>query len=301
MEQLKDESPRMIEIGAKCNNNCVFCCQYEMRKERDKTTQEIKQEIDLAKKDGRKKISFLGGEFTIRQDSLEIIAYAKSLGFGYIHITTNGRMFSYDDYAKAIVKAGLTVANFSIYAPTEDVHDSLTRAKGSFQQAINGLQNFLTHERRVAASITIVKGNYKYLVETITMLQGIGVHLFHINGPIPEGLAKLHFRKTIPKYSHFVPYLTKAVDHCKKYNLFVSITNIPPCQLPNYTDRIDEVYNEPISVMTDQGTVITEDQKRKMMKTKLSCCNECSYDLACEGVFIEYVKHVGEEEFVPVR
>ena len=295
-----DSAPRMIEIGAQCNNNCIFCCQYELRKERDKTTQELKQEIDLARKDGKQKVSFLGGEFTIRDDAVEIISYAKSLQFKYIHITTNGRMFSYEDFAKRIIKAGLTVANFSVYGPNAEVHDGLTRVKGSFDQTMEGLSNYLKYEQRVAASITLVKGNCRHVLDTLKVLESRGVHLFHINGPIPEGLAKMNFSKTIPKYSDLIPHLKEAADYCRRKGLFVRFTNIPLCHFAEYKDYIDEVSNQPVSVMT-AGKVITEDQKRKGMKTKLDACKVCACDSICEGVFREYVEKYGRDEFKPLQ
>jgi MoaA/NifB/PqqE/SkfB family radical SAM enzyme len=297
----KDETPRMIEIGATCNNNCLFCCQYELRKQKDKKTTQIKKEMDLAKRDGKGKISFLGGEFTIRPDAIEIISYAKKLGFEYIHITTNGRMFSYDSFAKKILSAGLTVANFSVYGPNAGVHDSLTRVKGSFNQTVSGLKNYLKYESRVAASITLVKGNYRHLLDTIKMLESMGLGLFHINGPIPEGLAKKNFSKVVPQYRIFIPYLTQAVDYCKKNNMFVRVTNIPLCHFADYKEYLDEVCSQPISVMTDDGKVITEDEKRKMMKVKISKCKNCSHDSICEGVFKEYLKHYGDKEFKTLK
>lgn len=295
----KEESPRMIEIGASCNNNCVFCCQSEMRNHPDKTTAEIISEIDLAKNDQKNKVSFLGGEFTIRPDCFTIIGHAKKLGFEYIHITTNGRMFSYDDFAKSLIGAGLTVANFSVYGPDTSVHDACTRVKGSFDECIKGLKNFMKYERRVAASVTVTKQNHQYVLATVKSLQALGVHLFHINCPIPEGLAKDNFHEVIPSYAEIVPQISEALDYCKRENLFVRITNMPICLMHSYQDYIDEVCNEPISVKNNEGLIITEDEKRKSMKMKLASCSSCKYYKLCEGVFREYVKHFGEDEFRP--
>ena len=56
-------------------------------------------------------------------------------------IATNGRMLSYEDFARTILKAGLNSLVFSIHGHTAKLHDSLTRAPGSFKQLNKGVKN----------------------------------------------------------------------------------------------------------------------------------------------------------------
>jgi len=59
----------VIIVGYNCNNNCRFCIDSEKRELHNKTTQEIKQEMILAKERGTTYLEFIGGEVTIRPDA----------------------------------------------------------------------------------------------------------------------------------------------------------------------------------------------------------------------------------------
>jgi len=81
--------------------------------------------------DGIEGIVFTGGEPTARRDIFELINYARFLGFKVIQIQSNGRMFSYMDLCRFIVKAGATEFSPSVHGYNEKTHDFLTSAKGS--------------------------------------------------------------------------------------------------------------------------------------------------------------------------
>ena len=86
-------------------------------------------------------MEIIGGEPTVRPDIISLIKFAKELNFDVIMIATNGRMLSYEDFARTILKAGLNSLVFSIHGHTAKLHDSLTRAPGSFKQLNKGVKN----------------------------------------------------------------------------------------------------------------------------------------------------------------
>ena len=79
-------------------------------------TAQVKQDLELARKNGAEKIVFTGGEPTIRKDILNLVAYAKKIGFSDILIITNGRMCSYPEFMDKLVANGLTSLCFSLQA-----------------------------------------------------------------------------------------------------------------------------------------------------------------------------------------
>ena len=95
MPEEKKIKKSVIFLGYGCNNNCVFCMNYEKRDLPEVNSKEIKKEILEAKQRGRDYLELIGGEPTIRSDILDLISFAKKLNFETIHITTNGRIFSY--------------------------------------------------------------------------------------------------------------------------------------------------------------------------------------------------------------
>ena len=95
----------VLELGSKCNNNCIFCS-VKNRDIVDISTQEAKNNILQAKHRGFTKIQFTGGEPTIRPDLISIIKFSKIKGFSSIGLSSNGRMFSYEKFAKSVIQSG---------------------------------------------------------------------------------------------------------------------------------------------------------------------------------------------------
>ena len=131
----------VIITGYKCNNMCQFCIDENKRDLPNKTTQQIMQEMTNARQRGTTYLEMIGGESTIRPDIILLVSSAKKLGFETISMATNGRMLSYDKFARQIIEAGLTDLIFSIHGHNAKLHDSLTRSKGSFDQLIKGFKN----------------------------------------------------------------------------------------------------------------------------------------------------------------
>lgn len=126
--EMKNEKIKKIVIitGYRCNNQCRFCIDANKRNLPEKSTQEIISEMVEARKRGRTYLEIIGGEQTIRTDIIDIIKFAKKLGFEVITIATNGGMFSCKGFAKKIIDAGLNQLIFSIQGHNEKMHYSLT-------------------------------------------------------------------------------------------------------------------------------------------------------------------------------
>jgi radical SAM protein with 4Fe4S-binding SPASM domain len=310
----KQVPPRMIEIGSKCNNFCIFCCQVEQRYLPDKNIQKIKEEIDNAVKDGVDNLSLQGGELTIRKDGIELIKYAFSKNcFKNIHITTNGIMFYYKDYAKKIADAGLSAANFSIHSSKPEIHDRLTNSKGSFKYAVQGVKNLnrctsaLTNTPvNVCSSITLLKQNYKNLLELVQFFNKLNIWDFHINYVIPVGNAYKNFEKVVPKYSQIQKYVIQVIDYCKKNKIKIFFTNIPLCFMQDYELYLDEAYKSSFTMVPfyhPGKKIITKyrEEIRMEMKVKLEKCKNCKYFNICEGVYKNYIEKYGDREIKPVK
>src|SRR3989338_2326912 len=137
----KQINKTVIFAGYRCNNRCTFCINYDKRKIHYPSYLDVKKEILSAKKRGRTYLEIIGGEPTVRPDIISLIKYAKELNFDTIMIATNGRMLSYEDFARTILKAGLNSIIFSIHGHTAKLHDLLTQAPGSFEQLNKGVKN----------------------------------------------------------------------------------------------------------------------------------------------------------------
>ena len=113
----------VIITGYSCNNRCKFCINEHKRVFSDRPTSDIILEMKDARRRGRTYLEIIGGEQTIRPDSIDLIKIAKNLGFQHIVMATNGRMLSYKSYAKRMIDSGITAIIFSIHAHNAKLHD----------------------------------------------------------------------------------------------------------------------------------------------------------------------------------
>ena len=169
----------VIIIGYRCNNRCQFCNDANKRELPNKTTGQIKKEMIEAKNRGTTYLELIGGETTIRPDALELISFAKKSGFQTIIMSTNGRMYSYLEFTKKMIAAGLTDIVFSIHSHQAEIHDYLTQSAGSFKQLLKGLNNFKKLGfQKIGSNTTIVKQNYKHLPQIGRFIYQQGIRLF---------------------------------------------------------------------------------------------------------------------------
>jgi len=198
----------LLNLGKKCNNRCTICDFLQRQYTVDKTTIEIKKEMD---KICGKSILISGGEPTVRPDIFDIILYAKSLDFNKIALETNGRMFSYKDFCSKIIDAGANQFFVYIHGPTADVHESITNTEGSFEQTLAGIRNLTDAEQIVEAKVCVTTKNYKHLLETFKLLNGCRVKSVQFLIPrMPEEAG------VIPKYVKIVKEIKKVFDYAKK-------------------------------------------------------------------------------------
>lgn len=124
----------LIEITQRCNQHCPYCFASSASKKDDPietllTLEILSNKLDHLLKLGEERpfnIQFSGGEPTIRNDLPEIIRMAKSKGFPYIQINTNGKRLAQDpDYAKLLKDAGASVIFLQFDGTNDKVYREL--------------------------------------------------------------------------------------------------------------------------------------------------------------------------------
>ncbi len=304
---MKKIKKTVIIIGYQCNNHCKFCIDANKRELVNKSTQQIKQEMVGARKRGTTYIELIGGETTIRPDALELVGFAKQLGFKTINMATNGRMFSYPEYTQKMIKAGLTDIIFSIHGHNSKLHDSLTQSKGSFEQLKKGLANFKKLGfNKIGSNTTIVKQNYKYLPQIGQFIfdQGIRNSEFIFVDP-SYGAAYDNFNQLVPKISQMAPYVKKCLEIGKRNKLpHWAIRYVPLCYFQDYLNQVSELQEvktfETEHLAPDFENFSVEESRKIVGREKPEKCKECKLFNQCEGIWKEYLKHYGDKELKPV-
>ena len=303
------EKKTVIIIGYECNNNCSFCVDADKRELVKKTTSQIKEEITGAKKRGTTYLEFIGGETTIRPDFLELVSFAKSLGFKTLMIATNGRMLSYPEYAKKLIGAGLNSVVFSIHGHNAKTHDALTRSVGSWRQLMAGFKNVkdLLGAGAIGSNTTIVKQNYKNLPKIGELIGELGIgNAEFIFVDCNEGGARNNFDEFVPRISVAAPFIRQSLDIGKK-NKFGHwhIRYVPLCYFADYLDQVSELLEvkrfQTEHLAPDFVNFDVEASRPLVGRFKASRCRECRLFDQCEGIWKTYVEHYGDSELRPIR
>lgn len=301
----------------RCNNNCRFCIQQDVRNRETRTTDQIKVEMLNARKRGSTYLEMIGGEIAIRDDFIELVEFANNLKFETIMIATNGRMFSYRDYAFRAIKAGLNSIIFSIHGPDSETHDYLTRVKGSFNQLHKGLKNIkaageeMNKNIQLGVNSTVVKKNYKKLPETGRHIKNLGIkNTEFIFVDCNEGGALNNFNELVPKISEAAPYIRECldlVDVGKRSKANWDIRYVPLCYFTDYLDQVSEI-NEVATFQTEQigrdegqnSGYDYEKKRKEIARIKPDKCKKCVLYDYCEGLWVGYYERFGGEELNPI-
>jgi len=121
-------------------------------------------------------IYLTGGEPTLHPNFLEIARYLNdNFPRQRIKLLTNGRRFSYDDFAKKFLETIKNIeVDLSIYGPDQKTHDQVTRARGSFEQTLKGLANLLKYKKdnqAIGVRTVLTSFSYREIFKTLKLIK----------------------------------------------------------------------------------------------------------------------------------
>lgn len=289
-----------LKLGFTCNNNCIFCAQAHKKHLASRTFEKIKEILKTNSKDFQG-VVFTGGEPTIRQDFLELVKYAASLGYSLIQIQSNGRKFSDFSFCKKTIDAGANCFSLSIHGHTPKMHDSLVNSKGSFEQTKQGIKNLIELGQIVATNTVITKQNYNSLPEIAELLTKLYPTQSQFAFVHPTGNALKYYDEVVPKMAEIIPYLKKAVKILEEAGIEPRIEAVPFCLVPEFENYISENYISFVKISDIDVDIEDWDSSRKFLaKSKFPQCRDCKFFLCCEGTWKEYPEKHGAKEFIPI-
>lgn len=299
----------VLMAGYACNNSCVFCMEAGRRRVvRDRDTAELLREIAEARERGSTYLEIIGGEATIRPDICTLFSFARSLGFETIMMATNGRLLAYPAFTEKLAASGLTEVVFSIHGHTARLHDSLTRAPGSFAQLLKGVRNARAAGiGRIGANCTVTLKNYRYLPVIGRLLLKLGIKSAEfIFVDCNEGGAKENFDQLVPRISDAAPYMRQLLDLGIKNGIGDwTVRYVPLCYFREYGDYISEVRETTLfkteHVAPEFRNMDVAKGRKTAGRVKGPQCRACALNATCEGVWREYARHFGLDELKAVK
>jgi cyclic pyranopterin phosphate synthase len=315
-----------ILTGAVCNNNCIFC----MEEDRDgryvtnsATTDDTVRWI-LDANPGCEEVCFTSGEPTTNKALPKWVAMAKARGVSTVSVMTNGRALSYERYTKGLVAAGMNKFYVSIHGHDKRLHEGLTRTPGSFEQTVAGLRVAASLERYGVAlhtSTVVTRRNLPHVGDIYRFLRGLGVHQVVFNVMQANGRANTYFEQLWPTYAQIAEQFAAFCDEQRRVEprVMAFLVDIPLCTteaVPDFNRGYVESYVHFEPAHAAHGIVEDIDERRagpegKLIQIRRSDlddaerhkrpeCRRCRYDSVCEGVWGNYLRRHGWQEFQPV-
>lgn len=147
-------------------------------------------------------ICITGGEPTAREDLVEMIDHATSLGMT-VGLLTDGERIGSKAFLGRLTDAGLSYIQISIASHDPDVHEKVTGSP-HHRKTVNGIRNAIKSGIPVLANIFITKDSEYGLEDTVDFLIGLGIDHITVN-PLEAG------EESMPDWMH-----EKALERARK-------------------------------------------------------------------------------------
>lgn len=296
-----------LKLGYSCNNHCLHCVIEDSKQNLlkqhfpiDISTNDALRLLEDEISKGLDSVTITGGEATIRGDFSEILDFCANHSLN-ITLQTNGRFLSKPEIQEAISNKKITLV-VALHGTNPDIHDSITRVPGSFEQTISGIQAARTNNIPVILKTVISKINMYTLSSFVPLMIKENLQDINMAFPHAQGNARIFFESIIPRYCDLRPQIMNLASLAKKNHINLSFETIPFCVLPEYPEMMSELVYRCKAVKCTQVNEDTFDWNvvRKRIKTKMPFCSSCFFDKYCEGPWSEYVDKYGISEFNPI-
>lgn len=273
-----------VYIGYHCNSNCIFCSEADesFLQFKEKTFEEIKKEILLVRKN-YDFINFMGRETTLRKDLIQILKFASALNFKQVGLTTNGRMFVYESFAKEVLSTGVNQVAISINGHNAKIHDAQSQVSGSFNQTLAGIKNIIKFKKPTVSlliNFPLNKLNYFSLKPTISLLLKLGVREINLLWIAPIS-TRSRTKKIVMNMSKLGKYVFNIIKpYLNQPNLKLLLIEFLPCSLPK-----------------EARDYFFPCLEKNSEKVRIPLCNKCHYTEKCIGVLQSYINLYGDKEF----
>lgn len=261
-------------ISGKCNSNCIMCPSSENSR-RTSQPANLQTLLALAKHipSDVSHLTITGGEPFLMGD--EIFVFLQYLKARFCDteflFLTNGRIFALEKYVDSFVKTApeKSIVAVPIHGSCEQIHDAITRSKGSFRQTLFGLKKLKQAGIPIEIRLVVSKMNvcdFENLAQLIVE-QLNGVEYVSIIAMEMTGTARVNHDQVWLPYTQAFAEIKSATSKLIKNGIDVKLYNFPLCTVEK-------------SFWTLCEQSISANKVRFIEK-----CDKCKYRSACCGVF----------------
>lgn len=325
---LYDRAHRNLElnIGRACNNHCLFCVSGKAARDARMWVplEKARREMEVAYERGCRSLGFLGGEPSIYPQLLDVVAYARKLGYTRVALATNAMVFDNPEFARACVEAGVTRVTISMHGHTRRIEHRITRVPNAFDRKVKAIENLLALKREgrlpdnLSANPVVNRLNFRFIPQMVRFFAGLGIDDVRFNCIRNYGSA-VDVPGLCPTFTEIRPYLESMVEENERgHRISVTLGEFPYCVLPWVLHTNPPLFRRYVGEFHDYVTDVAifaaprkaddrlarftwQDSKRNDLKMKVDACRECRYFEPCEGAWRSYVYLHGSQEIRPVR
>ncbi len=270
-----------------CNNHCTFCA-VGTRTQIDGHPTRQREHLDRYRREGVTMVDFDGGEPTLNPELIPLIRYSRAIGYRRINVTTNGRLCYYEDYARKLIRSGLTTLLFSVHGADPRTHAQQVGVAEAYEQTVGGIRHCVRLARELGGqvelgmNVTLTKGNAGQQLELAELAWRLGLRWMNIQFLTPFGRAT----RMIAPDTEEAAAGTRALIDTWGDRMKIQVINLPFCFLPGYEQYLQGdlaklsrhmvfVNNESVNL----AAYLAERRSRRPV------CESCPHACFCGGFY----------------
>jgi cyclic pyranopterin phosphate synthase len=288
-----------VIVGYDCNLYCDYCTISPAMRQRSLSAPAIVAELRRGRRDGYQRVSFTGGEPTIRADLLPLIREARALGYDHVKVQTNGLLLAEPANLDRLLGAGVDRVHLSIHTHRVDRYDALVRRAGAYEAMVSAVESLAERDVDFVADVILKTDTFEDLPDAIAWLQQRGVRkvdlwFVSLTDHNADNL------ESMPKMTEVVPTLRRALSSPSAQAMEIRSLHIPRCLLGDLHPYAFDPAAQGVRVVTPDATFDLAISKLTG-HLHVPACRGCRFESACPGIRDDYLARYGDEEFARAR
>lgn len=279
----------IVRIHFHCNQACDFCFVSTHLPAPDEA--DVRQAIlEISQQGGVLQLS--GGEPTLNARVVDYVRLGKAEGARAVELQTNAVRLADETLTQALEEAGLDVAFVSLHGSHAELSDGITRAPGTFEKTIRGLDALAKTKILVRLNFVFCEPNRADFPNFVRLVASRWPRA-QINVSIASAFTDLVPRTTdlIPRYSDVLPALEEGLTLAAAAQVpivgFESMCGMPLCLAP--VDKRAQLTLAEIPTGHDGGEFV-----------RTEACGRCDLASRCFGLRRSYAELHGTTEPRPI-